>query len=222
MGPVTPEGATKSADRLAGKWALLTGAAHGIGLAIALTFACEGAEVIATDADEDALARLGTVPGVRIRHLDMTDAEEVEQAIREAGGLDVLVNGAGWTHEGDVSQTGEADWARRFDLNVTSMFRMIRTALPGMRARDGGSIIDMGSVQSSIGATKGAVIGLTKSVALDFAGRGVRCDAICPGAIETDAMAARVDSAPDPAAEQAARIAVHPVGPRRSPRSPSS
>jgi 2-keto-3-deoxy-L-fuconate dehydrogenase len=178
-------------QRLAGKTAFVTAAGQGIGRACAEAFAREGARVIATDIDARHLHGLA---GCETRRLDVTDAAAISAAIAEAGAIDILFNGAGYVHAGTVLDCGEADWDFSFDLNVRSMYRTIRAVLPGMLERGGGSIINVASVASSLkgmpgrfvyGATKAAVIGLTKSVAADFITRGIRCNAICPGTVES-------------------------------------
>jgi 2-keto-3-deoxy-L-fuconate dehydrogenase len=177
--------------RLAGKTALITGAGAGIGRAAAELFASEGATVWATD--RDAI----TVDGCRTARLDVLDPARIEAVFAEAGPLDVLFNCAGMVAGGTILECSEADWSRSFDLNVTAMFRTIRAALPAMIANGGGSIVNMASVSSSItgvpnrfayGASKAAVIGLTKHVAVDFVGKGIRCNAICPGTVDTPSL----------------------------------
>ncbi len=187
-------------NRLAGKTAFVTAAAQGIGRATALAFAAEGAHVIATDLNE---AKLGEIAGDRIRthRLDATDPADIIAAAKQAGRVDVLFNCAGFVHQGTVLDATEAEWEFAFTLNVRSMFRTIRAFLPGMLNEGGGSIINMSSAASSIkgapnrciyGTTKAAVIGLTKSVAADTVARGVRCNAICPGTIQTPSLDDRI------------------------------
>jgi 2-keto-3-deoxy-L-fuconate dehydrogenase len=187
--------------RLEGKRALVTAAAHGIGEAAARAFAAQGARVIATDIDEAALGAFRGSDRVITRRLDVTDPEAVRRVTGETGPVDVLFNCAGHVHHGSILECGEEDWAFSFDLNVTSMYRMIRAVLPAMLEAGGGSIVNVASVASSVkgvplrfayGASKAAVIGLTKSVAADFVGRGVRCNAICPGTVQSPSLDARI------------------------------
>jgi len=189
------------AGRLAGKTAFLTAAAQGIGRATALAFAREGARVIATDIDEAGLASLALECGCTTRRLDVLDGAAIEAAGREAGTVQVLFNAAGVVHAGNVLEASDADWELAFDLNARAMARTIRAFLPGMLAAGGGAIVNVASVASSVkgvpnrfvyGASKAAVIGLTKAVAADFVTRGIRCNAICPGTVESPSLAARI------------------------------
>jgi len=207
--------------RLAGKTALVTAAAQGMGRAAALAFAREGARVWATDVNAAKLAELDGRPGVTTRRLDVTDGAAIAAAASEIGALDVLFNCAGTVHHGAILETAEKDWDRSFALNVRGMYLTIRAFLPAMLAAGGGSIINMASVASSIrgiasrcayGASKAAVIGLTKSVAADYVGRGIRCNALCPGTVETPSLEERIQAQPDPAAARAAFIARQPMG----------
>jgi 2-keto-3-deoxy-L-fuconate dehydrogenase len=185
------------AGRLAGKVALLTAAAAGIGRATAEAFAREGARVVATDIDVAGLAGLDADK----RKLDVRSTEAVEALAREIGPVDILFNCAGFVHHGTVLTTSDADWDFSFDLNVKSMHRTIRAFLPGMLEKGRGSIVNIASGASSVrgipnryvyGASKAAVIGLTKSVAADFIRKGVRCNAICPGTIESPSLDGRI------------------------------
>jgi len=185
------------AQRLAGKTALITAAGQGIGLATAERFAREGARVIATDIRPDALASLP----VEARRLDVRDAAAIAALARELGPIDVLFNCAGVVHAGSILEATEEDWDIAFDLNVKAMYRMIRAFLPAMLEAGGGSIINMSSAASSVkgvpnrcayGASKAAVIGLTKSVAADFVTRGIRCNAICPGTVASPSLDERI------------------------------
>jgi 2-keto-3-deoxy-L-fuconate dehydrogenase len=185
--------------RLEGRTAFLTAAGQGIGRATALAFAAEGARVIATDLDAAALTDMPE--NVATAALDVLDADAIVRAAAQAGDVDILFNCAGLVHQGTVLEASEADWSLAFDLNVRSMFRTIRAFLPGMLARGRGSIVNMSSVSGSIkgvpsravyGATKAAVIGLTKSVAADFVTRGIRCNCICPGTVASPSLQARI------------------------------
>jgi 2-keto-3-deoxy-L-fuconate dehydrogenase len=209
------------AERLAGKRALVTAAAQGIGRATALAFAAEGAEVLATDIDETALAKLAGTLGLRVRRLDVTDAAATAALADELGAIDVLANIAGYVHHGTVLDSTEDDWDYSFDLNVRSMYRTIRAFLPAMLEAGGGAIVNMASVASSVrglpdrflyGTTKAAVIGLTKAVAADFIRQGIRCNAICPGTVQSPSLEARIAAFDDPAAARAAFIARQPLG----------
>jgi len=185
------------AGRLAGKRALLTAAAAGIGRATAEAFAAEGAEVVATDVNLDGLAGLACDR----RRLDVRSTDEVLALARALPPIDVLFNCAGFVHHGTALECSDEDWDFSFDLNVKSMHRTIRAFLPGMLEKGGGSIVNIASVASSVrglpnryvyGASKAAVIGLTKAVAADFIRRGVRCNAICPGTVESPSLDGRI------------------------------
>lgn len=208
--------------RLEGKHAVLTAAGRGIGRATALAFAREGAKVLATDIDADALAAL-TAEDARIEtaYLDAADAPAIAGISAKHPQTDILFNCAGWVHHGTALDCDRTDWDRSFAVNVTSMYEAIRAFLPGMIARGGGSILNVASVVSSIkgapnrfayGATKAAVIGLTKAVAADFVGQGVRCNAICPGTVETPSLLGRIAAHADPQAARRAFIARQPMG----------
>jgi 2-keto-3-deoxy-L-fuconate dehydrogenase len=205
-------------QRLAGKTALVTAAAQGIGRATAELFAAHGADVLATDTNSDALVQL---QGCRTAKLDVLLADEIERVVESAGTIDILFNCAGFVANGSVLECTDEQWALSFNLNVTSMFRLIRSVLPQMLARHRGSIINMSSVASSIkgvanrcayGATKAAVIGLTKSIAADFVTNGVRCNAICPGTVETPSLHQRLEASGDYDASRQAFIARQPMG----------
>ena len=206
------------AGRLAGKKAVVTAAAAGIGRASALLFAAEGAEVVATDIDE---AKLEELKGCRTERLDMMDPAAIQDFAKRQGGVDVLFNCAGFVHHGTILDCEEKDWDFSFNLNARAMYRMIRAMLPAMLERGGASIVNMSSVSSSVkgvpnrfvyGASKAAVIGLTKSVAMDFVGKGIRCNAICPGTVETPSLEGRMQAQGDYEKARAAFIARQPMG----------
>jgi 2-keto-3-deoxy-L-fuconate dehydrogenase len=185
--------------RLQGKVALLTAAAAGIGRATARAFAQEGARVIATDLRRDALDGLDG----DLRALDVRSTEAVAALAADIGPVDILFNCAGFVHHGTVLECSDADWDFSFDLNVKSMHRTIKAFLPGMLAKGGGSIVNISSGASSVrgipnryvyGSSKAAVIGLTKAVAADFIQRGIRCNAICPGTIESPSLDGRIEA----------------------------
>jgi 2-keto-3-deoxy-L-fuconate dehydrogenase len=189
--------------RLTGKTCLVTAAAQGIGRASVEAFLREGATVWATDVNEAALAGL---EGATLRRLDVMDKAAIAALIAETGPLDVLFNCAGFVHAGTVLDASDADWDFAFDLNAKAQFHLIQAALPGMLANGGGSIINMSSVASSLkgvanrfvySASKAAVIGLTKSVAADFVTRGIRCNAICPGTVDSPSLHDRLRATGD-------------------------
>jgi len=204
--------------RLAGKTAVVTAAASGIGRAAATAFAREGARVFAADIDAKALQ---TLAGCEAHVLDVRDAGAIKAFAKSAGKVDVLFNCAGTVPKGTVLDLDPATWNAAFDLNVNSMFHMIRAFLPAMLAARAGSIINMSSVAGSItgvpdrcayGATKAAVIGLTKSVAADFVAQGIRCNAICPGTVDTPSLQARLHAYGDYAKTRAEFEARQPIG----------
>jgi 2-keto-3-deoxy-L-fuconate dehydrogenase len=203
--------------RLAGKRALVTAAGQGIGRATALAFADNGAQVIATDIAADKLTDLAD-PRFATHKLDARDSMAITALADEVGAVDILFNCAGFVHHGTILEATPEDWDFSFDLNVRSMFLTIRAFLPKMIAAGGGSIINMASTASSVkgvphrcvyGATKAAVIGLTKSVAADFITEGIRCNAICPGTVATPSLDERIaaQAVRHPGGEEAARRA---------------
>ena len=208
-------------DRLLGKSVLVSAAARGIGKAIALRFAAEGASVMATDLDSEELSVLNGIDGITTRVLDVTNATAVNQLAVAMGRVDVLCNIAGFVHHGSILDLEEEDWDFSFGLNVKSMYRTIRAFLPGMLEGGGGSIINMSSVASSLrglpfrcvyGASKAAVIGLTKSVAADYIADGIRCNCICPGTVESPSLEARIAAFDDPDLARRKFIARQPMG----------
>ena len=207
--------------RLQGKRALITAAGQGIGRATALAFAAEGARVVATDIDAGPLAKLAPEAGIEIRTLDVTSPEEIAAIARDLGAIDVLFNCAGYVHHGTILDCSEDDFDFSVTLNVRAMYRSIKAFLPAMLAAGHGNIINMASMASSLtaaenrfiyGVTKAAVIGLTKSVAKDFVGQGIRCNAICPATVDSPSLQGRIDAFDDPEAARAAFIARQPLG----------
>ncbi|MFK3888162.1 SDR family oxidoreductase [Sphingomonas sp. NPDC079357] len=204
--------------RLKGKVALITAAGNGIGRAAALRYAAEGARVIATDIDAGALAGLDRCE----QHaLDVTDAAQIAALVGEIGRIDVLANIAGIVHAGTILDMSDAEWDQAIAINMTAMMRTIRAVLPGMLAAGGGAIVNMSSIASSVKgipnrfaytATKAGVIGITKAVAADFVGQGIRCNAICPGTVDTPSLQQRLRDTGDYEAAQQAFIARQPMG----------
>jgi 2-keto-3-deoxy-L-fuconate dehydrogenase len=187
--------------RLKGKRILVTAAGQGIGRASAERFAQEGADVLAADINAQSLLTLAGVPGSRTLRLDVTDVAAIQSLAAEEAAFDVLFNCAGFVHHGSILECGEEDWAFSWQLNVSSMYRLIQALLPKMLQNGGASIINMSSAASSVkgvpnrfvyGTTKAAVIGLTKAVAADFVGKGIRCNAICPGTVESPSLEGRI------------------------------
>ena len=204
--------------RLAGKTALITAAAQGIGRAAAELFASEGARVIATDINLDLLQ---TLENCETRQLNVLDPDAIKALSEEVGPVHILFNCAGYVHNGTILDCAEQDWQFSLDLNVTSMYRMIRAFLPGMLTTGNGSIINMSSVASSIkgapnrfayGMTKAAVIGLTKAVAADFVTQGIRCNAICPGTVQTPSLEERMRATGDYETAYKNFVARQPMG----------
>ena len=206
--------------RLEGKTALVTAAGQGIGRATVLAMQREGAKVIAADINGAALESLAT-QGIATRLLNVRDKAAVEAAAAEIGALDVLFNCAGFVASGTILDCDEDQWAFSIDLNMTAMYRMCKAFLPAMIAGGGGSIINMASVAGSVlaapnrfvyGATKAGVIGLTKSIAADFIGKGIRANAICPGTVESPSLDQRLRDTGDYEAAKKAFIARQPIG----------
>jgi 2-keto-3-deoxy-L-fuconate dehydrogenase len=203
--------------RLAGKTALITAAAQGIGRATAELCIREGARVVATDIDLD---KLSTLENCDQRRLDARDPLAITALARSVGAVDVLVNCVGYVHAGNILDCDEAAWRDSIDLNMTPMYRAIRAFLPAMLANGGGSIVNIASVAAVKGvpgrfaymATKAAIVGITKSTALDFVGRGIRCNAICPGTVDTPSLHERMAATGDYEAARSAFIARQPMG----------
>lgn len=212
--------------RLAGKSALVTAAAQGIGRATAVAMAREGARVLATDVDAAALAGLRGIENLTTQPLDVLDDAAVAATIDALPPLQVLFNCAGWVHQGSILQCGPEDWDTSFRLNVRAMYVTIRAALPKMLAHfeatgAGASIVNMASVASSVhglpnrfayGASKAAVVGLTKSIAADYVRQGVRCNAVAPGTVDTPSLAQRIAAHPDPEEARRMFVARQPMG----------
>lgn len=206
--------------RLTGKKALITAAGAGIGRASAEAFAREGAHVIATDINADALSALKAV-NIEPQVLDVTDPAAIAGLLAAHGDLDILFNVAGWVHHGTIEQCGRADWDRSLLINLTSMYETCRAILPNMLAKGRGVIVNMSSVASSVtgapnrfayGATKAGVIGLTKAIAADYAGRNIRCNAICPGTVDTPSLQGRMSAQGDYDSARQMFIARQPMG----------
>jgi len=208
-------------NRLAGKTALITAAAQGIGRASVEAYVAEGAEVIATDVNAAKLAELDGMSGVTTRVLDVLDPDAIKAAAGEIGAVDALFNCAGFVHHGTILECDEEAWDFSFDLNVKAQYRMIRAFLPAMLDAGGGSIINMSSVCSSLkgiihravyGASKAAVIGLTKSVSADYLRDGIRCNCICPGTVQSPSLDDRINAFDDPVQARKDFIARQPLG----------
>jgi len=218
---------SQMSGRLAGKKALVTAAGQGIGRATAIAFADEGAVVWATDINETALAALKhDRPDIQTRRLDVLKTKDVADLAAEVGALDVLFNCAGFVHHGSILDCTEKDWDFSFDLNVKSMYRTCRAFLPAMLDAGKGSIINMSSAVSSIkaapnrfvyGSTKAAVIGLTKGIASDFIRRGIRCNAICPGTVQSPSLDQRIAARGDVEKARSEFVARQPMGRLGSP-----
>jgi 2-keto-3-deoxy-L-fuconate dehydrogenase len=207
--------------RLAGKRAFITAAAQGIGRATAETFLREGAQVIATDINMDILRQLHGLGDVTVELLDARDPSAIQAAAQRHGAVDILFNCAGFVHNGALLDSTEEEWDFAFDLNVKSMYRVCRAFLPAMLENGGGSIINTSSIASAAkgivsrciySASKAAVTGLTKSIAADYVGQGIRCNAIAPGTIDTPSLGDRINAAADPEQQRRDFIARQPMG----------
>ncbi len=209
-------------SRLQGKTIILTAAAAGIGRQSALNFAREGADVIATDIDAAGLASLHEeAPAITVETLDVTDQAAIAALFAKHSKVDVLFNVAGWVHHGTIEDCDRAAWDQSLALNLTAMYEMNRAVIPLMLAQGGGNIINMSSVASSVtgapnrfayGATKAGVIGMTKAIAADYVGQNIRCNAICPGTVDTPSLQGRMAAQGDYDEARAAFIARQPMG----------
>jgi 2-keto-3-deoxy-L-fuconate dehydrogenase len=209
------------AGRLDGKVAFVTAGGQGIGRGAALAFAREGATVWATDLNAKTLAEIDGRDGIRTRQLDVTDEQAIARVASEVGDIDVLFNCAGYVHHGTILDCTPKDWDFSFNVNVRSMYLVTRAFLPGMLKKGKGSIINMASVASSLkglpnrfvyGASKAAVIGLTKAIAADYVRQGIRCNAICPGTVDTPSLGQRINAFADPVQARKDFIARQPMG----------
>lgn len=209
------------AGRLAGKVAFVTAAGQGMGRGAALAFAREGARVWGTDLNARPLDEIEGKDGIRTRVLDVTDEAAIARVAKEVGDIDVLFNCAGIVQHGTILDCAPKDWDTSFGVNVKSMYLVTRAFLPAMLRKGGGSIINMASIASSLrglpnrfayGASKAAVIGLTKSIAADFVRQGIRCNAVCPGTVDTPSLQGRINAQPDPAQARKDFVARQPMG----------
>ena len=207
--------------RLQGKTVLVTAAGQGIGQAAALAMAAEGATVVATDVKPQLLESYQGVANIKTATLDVLDKAAIARQVASMDRIDAVFNCAGYVHNGTILEATDDDWNFAFNLNVRAQFWTIQAVLPGMLAQGGGSIINMASVCSSVrglpnrfiyGASKAAVIGLTKSVAADYVARGIRCNAICPGTVDTPSLHDRINAQPDPVEARKNFIARQPMG----------
>lgn len=209
-------------ERLSGKRAFVTGAGQGIGRAIAIALAAEGARVVATSRTRSKMDDLPEISDrIETAELDVTDPEMIERRVADAGPLDVLVNCAGWVHNGSILTCSDEDWLRSLDQNATSAFRTMKAALPQMVERGRGAVVNVASVASSItgvpnrlgyGASKAAMIGLTKAAARDLIATGVRVNALCPGTTLSPSLQERIDSSADPEEMKRTFISRQPMG----------
>lgn len=207
--------------RLAGKTALITAAGQGIGLASVKAYAAEGATVFAADINDETLAELDKLDNVTAIKLDVTSDEDIKAALAKTGALDVLFNCAGYVHSGNILECDEADWDFSFDLNVKAMYKLAKAAIPAMLENGSGSIINMSSLASSAKgvpnrfaycASKAAVIGMTKAIAADFVTNGLRCNAICPGTVDSPSLHDRLRETGDYEKAMSEFIARQPMG----------
>jgi len=214
-------GERRLSGKLQGKTALVTAAAQGIGRATALAYAREGASVIATDINMDKLREIASTPGISVRKLDVTDLAAITAFAKDIATPNVLVNCAGFVHHGTILECSMKDWDFSFNLNVRSMYLLIQALLPRMLDNGGGSIVNIASVAGSIkgipnrfvyGASKAAVIGLTKAIAVDYVKRGIRCNAVCPGTIDTPSLGDRINAFADPVQARKDFVARQPMG----------
>ena len=208
-------------NRLSGKTIIVTASAQGIGRASVIAFAQEGARIIATDVNKDKLSELENINGVTTKVLDVLDHAAIQSAAIEYDDIDVILNCAGYVHHGTIMECSQEDWSYSFDLNVKSMFMVIQSFLPQLLAKQNGSIINIASVAGSIkgfvnrfayGATKAAVIGLTKSIAADYVAQGIRANAICPGTVDTPSLSEIMQATGDITAARQNFISLQPMG----------
>lgn len=208
-------------DRLKGRTALITAAGQGMGRATVLAFVREGARVIATDVRADLLADFDGLDRVTTRVLNVLDDAAVASAIDDIGAVDILFNCAGWVHQGSLLDCGIADWDRSFDLNVRSMFVVTKAMLPKMIAGGGGVVLNMASVlgahkaapnRLAYAASKAAVVGFTRALAIDHVKQGIRCNCVCPGTVDTPSLGERIDAFADPAQARKDFVARQPMG----------
>src|SRR6185503_8329421 len=209
------------AGRLAGKTAFITAAGQGMGRAAALAFAREGAKIWASDMNAKTIGELDGKEGIQGRTLDVTNENEINKISAEVGDIDVLFNCAGIVHHGSILDASVKDWDQAFAVNVKSMFLVSKAFIPGMLKKGRGSIINMASVASSLkglpnrfvyGASKAAVIGLTKAIAADYVAKGIRCNAICPGTVDTPSLQGRINAFADPVQARKDFVARQPMG----------
>jgi NAD(P)-dependent dehydrogenase (short-subunit alcohol dehydrogenase family) len=207
--------------RLAGKTALITAAAQGMGRAAALAFAREGARVLATDVNEELLAQLAGRPGISTARLDVLDDAAVQAFVERTGAVDILFNCAGWVHQGTLLECTIDDWDRSFDLNVRSQFVLTKAMLPKMIAAGGGVILNMASVlgankaapnRLAYAASKAAVAGFTRALAIDHVKQNIRVNCVCPGTVDTPSLAERINAFADPAQARRDFVARQPMG----------